>query len=420
MDKSATHESRTTDLQSLSVERLEHEITSFAAHLSAAMCRWLLLVAEFDRRRAYESWECLNTAQWLNVQVGISLSTGRQHVAVANQLVRLPLVRNAFGQGEISYSRVRAVCRVATPNDEQRWLEVARNATASQLDRIVSDTIRAARAAQPEAEAVHESRRSLTWFIDDDGMYEVQGRLPPEVGALLAKLVNSRIDRESTAQYEKCRADAFGAVLADAAAHQSRDDAGGKKASVLLVVHRYENGMSRIENGPPIPEGLADRLADGADEIVAVHTLDSIRYERRRRTPTTSMRRYLHDRDGSCRFPGCGQRALLHAHHVTFFAHDGETSSRNLVMLCPRHHGAVHNRGWTVSGNADTGGLVFRDPHGRAVTSDCERSGDAEAALEANRSAGVEPVPTIKPRNGGEPYDHHLTVWALANPGLRA
>ncbi len=189
------------DLSGVPTERLEQEITTFAAHLTAAMCRWLLLVAEFDRRCAYEAWECLNTAQWLNLQVGISVTTGRQHVAVARQIERLPAVRAAFGAGELSYSRVRAICRVAQPDDETRWLDVARQATASQLDRIVSDTIRATRAAEPNASAAHDEDRSLSWFVQDNGMYEVRCCLPPEVGALLAKLVGRNLGNDRTADF---------------------------------------------------------------------------------------------------------------------------------------------------------------------------------------------------------------------------
>ena len=103
-------------------ERLEAEITTLAAHLTAAMCWWLLLVGEYDRR-AYEQWECGSMTHWLNVHVGISPSTARQHVAVARKLAELPKIRGAFSRGELSFSRVRAICRAAKVDDEQRWID---------------------------------------------------------------------------------------------------------------------------------------------------------------------------------------------------------------------------------------------------------------------------------------------------------
>ena len=122
-------------LDSLSTERLEAEITTYAAHMAAAMCRWLMLVAEYDRRGAYEQWECVSMAQWLGVHVGISSVTARQQVAVARELAMLPAIREAFASGALTYSRVRAICRVATPADEHEWVEMASQATAQQMDR---------------------------------------------------------------------------------------------------------------------------------------------------------------------------------------------------------------------------------------------------------------------------------------------
>ena len=44
-----------TALEEMPLERLEAEITELAGHLAAAECRWLLLIAEFDRRRGTSS-----------------------------------------------------------------------------------------------------------------------------------------------------------------------------------------------------------------------------------------------------------------------------------------------------------------------------------------------------------------------------
>ena len=70
-------------LAGMATERLEAEITTWAGHLAAATCHWLLHVGEYDRRKGYEEWECVSAAQWLGLHVGISPVTARQHVAVA-------------------------------------------------------------------------------------------------------------------------------------------------------------------------------------------------------------------------------------------------------------------------------------------------------------------------------------------------
>lgn len=130
--------------EDLSTERLEAEITQLAAQLAAGTCRFLLMVAELDRREAWKSWGARSCADWLSRQCGLALTTARDQVRVAHALPGLPVTSGAFERGELSYSKVRALARVATPENEDDLVELARNATASQLDRVVSASIAAA------------------------------------------------------------------------------------------------------------------------------------------------------------------------------------------------------------------------------------------------------------------------------------
>ena len=443
------------DLGGVPSERLEAEITTLAAHLTAAMCRWLMLVGEYDRRRAFEQWECLTMAHWLNVHVGISLGTARQHVAVARKLNELTVIRDAFSRGEVSFSRVRAICRVATPADERRWLDLARNATGSQIERIVRDTIRVEHVANNSVEERIAARREVSWWIDDDGMYHVTGVLPPEVGALMVKLIkthteNTRTDKDRAVEGATIRhdddghddgdgfaqrcVDGFARVLARAAQQQDPESAHGccdthdarregvevPLAPVLTVIHRYPNGSARLEDGPPITGARADRLGAFGDEIVATHRGEEIRFGRRRknrlRAPSKPMRRFLTERDRCCQFPGCGQRKNLHAHHVQEFGKDGETISSNLVLLCPRHHGAIHHRAWTLIGNPNDDGVEFRAPNWKHAPDGTDTVGDPDHIVASNEASGVVPGPdTVTPQGRGERYDHELTVWITTN-----
>lgn len=205
---------------------------------------------------------------------------------------------------------------------------------------------------------------------------------------------------------------------------------------VLTIVHRYPNGTARIEDGPPISTALADRLGEYGDEITATHSGEEIRYGRRRknkcrRAPSKPQRRYLNERDRCCQFPGCGQRKRRHAHHVRYYSNDGETIGSNLVLLCPRHHGAIHRRGWTITGNPnrDDGdpsdrsdrsdrstGVVFLNPDGRAAPTPADTPGDPTRITAVNEATGIETKPdTIIPRGRGERYDHELTIWITTN-----
>ena len=128
------------------LEHLEHEIVELAAQIHAATCRWLELVAEFDRREGWSSWGCKSCAHWVAWRCAISPVAAREHVRVARALAELPLIRAAFARGELSYSKVRALTRVAGIQREEELLSMARHATAAQLERILGAYGRVVRA----------------------------------------------------------------------------------------------------------------------------------------------------------------------------------------------------------------------------------------------------------------------------------
>src|SRR4051812_32534830 len=99
----------------LTTRELEAQITELAGHLNAANHRWLVLIAEFDRRQGWSDGVTHSCAHWLSWKCGIELCAAREKVRVARALETLPMISVAMGRGELSYSKVRAVTRVATP-----------------------------------------------------------------------------------------------------------------------------------------------------------------------------------------------------------------------------------------------------------------------------------------------------------------
>ncbi|MDX1430971.1 MAG: DUF222 domain-containing protein [Gammaproteobacteria bacterium] len=141
------------------LDALEQQITELAAHIHAATYRLLVLIAEFDRREAFGNDGILSTAHWLNWKCGIGLVAAREKVRVANALERLPQISDAFRRGQVSYSKVRAMTRVATPENEAYLLQIARHGTASHVERLACAYRRVQRNAETErANAAHESR----------------------------------------------------------------------------------------------------------------------------------------------------------------------------------------------------------------------------------------------------------------------
>src|SRR5713101_433946 len=108
---------------SADIDRLGDEIAELSAHLEAATARLLDLIREFDAR---EGWNTgfRSCAAWLSWRVGLDLGAARERVRVARALGTLPRLAQALARGELSYAKVRALTRVATPETEERLLAV--------------------------------------------------------------------------------------------------------------------------------------------------------------------------------------------------------------------------------------------------------------------------------------------------------
>src|SRR6201982_2941370 len=118
------------------LERVEAQICELAGHLAAATCRFLVLLADFDARRGWASWEMRSCAEWLSWKCQIPRGTAREHVQVARALRDLPVIRGQFAAARLSYAKVRALTRIATPATESGLAELAGPMTANQLERF--------------------------------------------------------------------------------------------------------------------------------------------------------------------------------------------------------------------------------------------------------------------------------------------
>jgi len=194
MAEVSVSEDNAVDVGSLSDADLEERLVGLASEIFAAEARFLVLLAEFDRR---ERWGIgiLSAAHWLSWRCGLSLRTGREYVRVARALRVLPLTAAGFAAGRLSYSQVRAITRVATAEDEVRWVELARVATGSQLERLARGVARARR-AEPDAVDVEEAayRLRTTVRYDPDGTMAITVRLRAEDGAVLLVAIDAARD----------------------------------------------------------------------------------------------------------------------------------------------------------------------------------------------------------------------------------
>ena len=440
--------------------KLGDRIAELAAGINAAEAQMMALIADFDRRGGWKD-DFGSCAEWLAWRIGIKIGPARERVRAARALENLPQTAGALRAGSISYAKVRALTRVATPESEAKLLEFARAGSAANLEQMVRMWKKLSRDEELTAEQARHRSRAFSVFVDGDGMYVVKGRLEPEVGAVLMRAVEAASDalfrREGDARdaagsgsgvsgeagdaragekardprIEKTdprpepkqrRADAVGLLAERALAMgfgdgepgddpktRSREKRQARSHTETPASPRVESGTraeryqvmvhcdaaTLAEEGEPgrsdldgirVSAETSRRMACDAAVVAMVHAKDGsmLSVGRRTRTIPPHLRRALEERDRGCRFPGCGCR-FTEAHHVKHWADGGETSLGNTVLLCRRHHRAVHEGQVKVSVATD-GTVVFFTRGGKML---------ADAPRQVWRD--LAPVPAVHP-----------------------
>ena len=383
---------RGADPSTLATEHLEAELCSLASRIEAGMVRFLALIDEYDRREGWgQWWGVLSTAHWISWQCSCSVRTAREYVRVATALRELPLIGEAFARGSLSYSKVRALTRVATPGSQDFLLHQARYATASQLDRMLSAYERSeGEDPQPKPE--------LRWSWNRDGTLHLNATLSPDDGrAFLDALetARSQIGEEAHECGEKggsaepqaeddpaeppepllgdvrSNTEALSLLAESFCAHGARERA-GPRARLLVHVDAEtltddRFGSARLEGGPAVSSELARRLGcDGELRALVERGRRALYLGRRTRAISPALNLALRERDLGCRFPGCDNHRFIDAHHIVHWSRGGTTDPENLILLCRRHHRLVHEGGFSVAGNANER-VVFRNPRGEIL-----------------------------------------------------
>ena len=374
--------------------QLGERIVELAARINIATYEMLTLIAEFDRR---EGWAdgFTSCAEWLAWRTGRMLGTARENVRVAHALEELPLTSAEMKTGSISYAKVRAMTRVATPDTEETLLEYARTGSAAKLEQIVRGWKHLSRDGELTAEEARHQSRAFSVVIDGDGMYVMRGRLEPEVGAVLMRAIEAASDAlyreenpEARPRSRQRRADAAGlvaeralaagfgnAVDGRAAAENDAPVSGARAERFQVAVHTEmatlekdgEPGRSEVD-GVRVSAESSRRMACDASIVPMTHRDGEVMgVGRKTRTIPPHIRRALEERDRGCRYPGCGSR-FTEAHHVKHWADGGETSLANTVLLCRRHHRVVHEGRTRMSLNR-VGQAVFFTKNGKMIAS---------------------------------------------------
>ncbi|MCL9794416.1 HNH endonuclease [Frankia sp. AgKG'84/4] len=412
------------NLDGVPLPDLEEKVCGWAGRLSATTCRWLGLLAAFDRRGGWTVSGLTSCAHWLSWRCGIGLRACYEYVRVARALTALPHITGAFSHGEISYSKVRVLTTVATPDTDAAWLHEARHHCARTLTRRA----RLHRHLHHDQTTTHPDSTDSTrddpvpvrctsrW--NDDGTFSLTLRLDPLRGATVARALelaettltqtatppgitppgitppgitppgieDTGPARETTPGDERPaaekKADAFAAIATSFLTHGAPrladptpysltvlidlDTLLGKTARILNAgTTSLARSVCELAGGPILPPGVARRLACDS----AIRTLindpngNPLALGRNRRNPTSKVRKAVYARDrGTCQYPGCHHTRWLHIHHIKEWEADhGKTEPKNLTLLCSHHHKHLHDNHLTVTRNT-RGQLTVHHP----------------------------------------------------------
>jgi len=391
-------------MSDLSNDELGDRIQELSAHIAAATYRFLRLLAEFDRRRGWAEWGTKSCAHWLSWRCGIDLGAAREKVRVARALDDLPMICEAFSRGELSYSKVRAITRIATPQTEDELLTLARAGTANHVEKVVRG-YRRSLAYDLAATNKEYAERHLDVSYDADGSVIIRAKLPSEDGALVAKAI-AKLQDEIAARHRvpgsmpgrsqppMDRADALVELCRRELNGDERKRSTAERYQVFIHVDadavKGLPGMSFVQDGSGVASETVRRMLCDGSLIGVVRDREGnvLDLGRKTRTISAALRRALHLRDHGCTFPGCTNDHFLDAHHAQHWIAGGETKLDNLVLLCPFHHRLVHEGGYSMQWTP-TGEPVFLRPDGRVVectavnivSSDVERD-NAKLGLE--------------------------------------
>ena len=248
-------------------EQLGAEITELCSYIYAAESRLLTLIHKFDEKEYWAQLGLCSCAHWLNFKCGIGMGAAREKVRVAHALAELPKISEEFARGALSYSKVRAMTRIADEKNEDYLLMIAEHGTAHHVEKLVSKYRTAKRLQDPEIANEQYNNREVTHYYDHDGCLVIKARLPAEQGALIVKALEMAMDKDfaETDDREPIAARRADALAEIAETYMNNSESSGSTADRYQVIVHVGAPLaptwalrrdSHIEDGPHVSAGV--------------------------------------------------------------------------------------------------------------------------------------------------------------------
>jgi hypothetical protein len=417
-----------------SIDELDAAIVQLTQRLHSETYRLLVLVREFDDRFGWAKWSFPNCSEWLAWRCGLSLSAAREKLRTAHALRGLPAIADAFSMGRLSYSKVRALTRVANAQDEDLLLAYAQNATAIQVE----ERCRQIRNVKPESTDDARrafDRRSLTVLRNlDAGTVIITLEVPVEDGELVSKAIDRAVQSGEGDLGPEFKSSGWRAQQADAwmaiaksylSGITSQPGARGGRGSTAdhyqVVVHvdqaALRGGVSHQTSAAraDLPIETIKRLTCDGSVIRVTEDQNGkpLDVGRKRRTVSQAIKRALWSRDRGCSFPGCERTHFVDAHHIRHWADGGETGLENLTLLCTQHHRLLHEGRFAIRRDGKRE-IYFARHDGRVIPRGGYRDEDSmdDSIDEVREPRGCYDIDTLSNRVGARPSGSYFALSA--------
>ena len=338
------------------VEELDQNILNLCTRINAATYELLVMIREFDERVGFVKWGLENCAEWLAWRCDLSMGTAREKVRVAHALKQLPLISASFSTGELSYTKVKEMTRVANRENETQLLEFALRHTAVTVAERCRELRCGSETSIGNAERAWANRSLRIRRDRERSMMTITVDLPLDTGELLEKALDNARDDECLeipdlvdTSWSVRQADAFLNMVNEYLL--GGDSNGHSRDSHLVTIHVDQSALAGGDGRSAVPIESVRRLCCGGHAVVITEDDqgEPLSIGRKTRVISKGIERALRARDNNCcSFPGCCNSRFLHSHHVEHWSNGGETSLDNLMLLCTKHHTLVHEGGFRI------------------------------------------------------------------------
>ena len=308
----------------LDIDELDRAIVNLSARINAASYELLVLIRRFDERAGWLQWGFANCAEWLHWRCDLGLSAAREKVRVADALKTLPAIVLAFSRGELSYSKVRALTRVARCDNEDVLIAFALKTTAARVEERCRGLRCGTADSVTEANRSH-ANRSLRIHRDPlRGTMTITVELPLEAGELIDKALD-RARESSISSGSEFAEEFWAAKQADALVTMAKSCLSGQRDSSTasfdnyqVTVHVDRSALSGGNGRSGLPIESVKRLCCDGETVVIVEgeNGEPLNVGCKTRSVPTAIKRALRSRDRGCVFPGCTNKRFVDAHHI--------------------------------------------------------------------------------------------------------